>query len=190
MHTASLTPLPSDNRQLAPPPSPIASVTTITTVRSDAGRTSSIGRARLPPPRRMAIRKPVNVADARTQSAAAACRSPPRQRSRSLRPPAKVAALGNDTPAARCVCRARQPNTRRLADPGRRLRLTKRKPSNGSRLRKAKPRTLLGKATRSPNEREKGDKIALPRPLCRPRERIRRKPPASTSSAATFRACC
>jgi D-alanyl-D-alanine carboxypeptidase len=142
MYTASLTPLPSDNRQLVPAPvvSNPASVTTISTVRSE-------------PPLAPAPAAPVAAAPARPAVAPAPPTiAPPVAQPRSL---AKVAALANDTPAPA------EPVTKQRS--GWLIQVGALPDETEARQRleaaRSKAKALLGKADPFTERTEKGDKV-------------------------------
>jgi len=183
MYTASLTPLPSDNRQLIPAPvvSNPASVTTIPTVRSEpplapapatpvTAAPPSPAVAPVPPPAAEAWAsspKP-SVSTVRSETAptvqpviaaapspAAPAVAPPVAQPRS---PAKVAALGNDTPASAAPA---EPATKQrggwLIQVGALPDETEAKQRLENARSKAK--ALLGKADPFTERTEKGDKV-------------------------------
>src|SRR5262249_50118631 len=164
IYTASLTPLPSNNRQLVPAPvvSNPASVTTISTVRSEpplapapsapvAATAASPAVAPAPPP-------PNDTAPATHPAAAAGPPPapppvpPPAAQPRS---PTKVAALANDTPAPA------EPITRQRS--GWLIQVGALPDETEARQRleaaRSKAKALLGKADPFTERTEKGDKV-------------------------------
>src|SRR5262245_56883843 len=174
MYTASLTPLPSDNRQLVPAPvvSNPASVTTISTVRSEppltpapaapvAATAASPAVAPAPPPAGAAgPSSPIrNETAPATQPVAAAVPppappnvAPPVAQPRS---PTKVAALANDTPAPA------EPVTRQRSGWLIQVGALPDETEGRQRLEAArsKAKALLGKADPFTERTETGDKV-------------------------------
>jgi len=174
IYTASLTPLPSNNRQLVPAPvvSNPASVTTISTVRSEpplapapaapvAATAASPAVAPAPPPAGAALpSSPIrNETAPATQPVAAAVPppapptvAPPVAQPRS---PTKVAALANDTPAPA------EPVTRQRS--GWLIQVGALPDETEARQRleaaRSKAKALLGKADPFTERTEKGDKV-------------------------------
>jgi len=174
IYTASLTPLPSNNRQLVPAPvvSNPASVTTISTVRSEpplapapaapvAATAASPAVAPAPPPAGAAWpSSPIrNETAPATQPVAAAVPppapptvAPPVAQPRS---PTKVAALANDTPAPA------EPVTRQRS--GWLIQVGALPDETEARQRleaaRSKAKALLGKADPFTERTEKGDKV-------------------------------
>ena len=180
MYTASLTPLPSDNRQLVPAPvvSNPESVTTISTVRSEpplapaptapapastaAAPASPLAAAAWPSPAKPSITTIRNEPAPITQSVAAAvpppappAAAPPVVQPRS---PAKVAALGNDTPPPAAPA---EPITKQRA--GWLIQVGALPDETEARQRlenaRSKAKALLGKADPFTERTEKGDKV-------------------------------
>jgi D-alanyl-D-alanine carboxypeptidase len=164
MYTASLSPLPSDNRQLVPAPvvSNPASVTNISTVRSEpplapapvaaapsappAASAAKLPASTIPPP-------PVSQVAAPTPVPPLPTSQPPTQQS-----PAKVASLGNDAPApAAAAAPVTKARTGWLIQVGA---LPDEKEAR-QRLEDAqsKAKALLGRADPFTERTEKGDKV-------------------------------
>ena len=173
MYTASLTPLPSDNRQLVPPPvvSNPASVTTISTVRSEpplapapaapvAAPASPLAAAAWASPAQPSITTIRNETAPATQSVAAAVPPPalPAVAPPVAPPPAKVAALGNDTPPPAAPA---EPVTKQRA--GWLIQVGALPDETEARQRlenaRSKAKALLGKADPFTERTEKGDKV-------------------------------
>ena len=173
MYTASLTPLPSDNRQLVPPPvvSNPASVTTISTVRSEpplapapaapvAAPASPLAAAAWASPAQPSITTIRNETAPATQSVAAAVPPPalPAVAPPVAPPPAKVAALGNDTPPPAAPA---EPVTKQRA--GWLIQVGALPDETEARQRlenaRSKAKALLGKANSFTERTEKGDKV-------------------------------
>jgi len=179
MYTASLTPLPSDNRQLVPAPvvSNPTSVTTLSTVRSEpppapapaaplAAAPASSPIAPAPPPAAAAwpsspkpsVTAVRNEPAPAMQAVAAAVPPPAPPTVAQPRPATKVAALGNDAPApaapAEPVAKQRSGwliQVGALPDETE----AKQRLENA----RSKAKTLLGKAAPFTERTEKGDKV-------------------------------
>jgi D-alanyl-D-alanine carboxypeptidase len=180
IYTASLTPLPSDNRQLLPAPvvSNPASVTTLSTVRSEPPLAPAPVAPLAVPPSSAATPAPPPAAAAwpssakpsvptvrnetapATQSAAVPPPAPPAVAPPVAQPrsPAKVGALGNDAPA---LASPAEPVTKQrtgwLIQVGALPDETEAKQRLEDARSKAK--TLLGKADPFTERTEKGDKV-------------------------------
>ena len=175
MYTASLTPLPSDNRQLVPAPvvSNPASITTISTVRSEptlapapaapvAAPASPLAAAAWPSSAKPSITTIRNEPAPATQFVAAAVPPPtPPAVAPPVAPPqspAKVAALGNDTPPSAAPA---EPVTKQRA--GWLIQVGALPDETEARQRlenaRSKAKALLGKADPFTERTEKGDRV-------------------------------
>jgi len=169
IYTASLTPLPSDNRQLVPAPvvSNAASVTTISTVRSEPPLAPA-------PAAPVAAAPPAPSVEPAPPPAAATWPTSPKPSASTVRnetapamqalaaaappPVAKVAALGNDTPAPAAPA---EPVTRQRS--GWLIQVGALPDETEARQRlenaRSKAKALLGKADPFTERTEKGDKV-------------------------------
>ena len=173
MYTASLTPLPSDNRQLVPPPvvSNPTSVTTLSTVRSEppsapAPAAPSAAAAAAPPPAaatwpsspKPSVTTVRNETAPAMQAVAAAVPPPAPPTVVQPRPATKVAALGNDPPAPAA---AAEPVTKQRSGWLIQVGALPDETEAKQRLENArsKAKALLGKADPFTERTEKGDKV-------------------------------
>ena len=179
MYTASLTPLPSDNRQLVPPPvvSNPTSVTTLSTVRSEppsapapaaplAAAPPSPPVAAAPPPAaatwpsspKPSVTTVRNETAPAMQAVAAAVPPPAPPTVVQPRPATKVATLGNDTPAPAAPA---EPVTKQRS--GWLIQVGALPDETEARQRlenaRSKAKALLGKADPFTERTEKGDKV-------------------------------
>ena len=179
MYTASLTPLPSDNRQLVPPPvvSNPTSVTTLSTVRSEpptapapaaplAAAPPSPPVAAAPPPAaatwpsspKPSVTTVRNETAPAMQAVAAAVPPPAPPTVAQPRPATKVATLGNDTPAPAAPA---EPVTKQRG--GWLIQVGALPDETEARQRlenaRSKAKALLGKADPFTERTEKGDKV-------------------------------
>src|SRR5215471_10775878 len=177
MYTASLTPLPSDNRQLVPAPvvANAASVTTISTVRSEpplapapaapmaaAPPAPSVEPAPSPAAATWPTSPKPSASTVRNETAPAmqalAAAAPPPAAPTVAPPVAKVVALGNDTPAPAAPA---EPVTRQRS--GWLIQVGALPDETEARQRlenaRSKAKALLGKADPFTERTEKGDKV-------------------------------
>lgn len=170
MYTASLTPLPSDNRQLVPPPvvSNPTSVTTLSTVRSEppTAPAPAAPLAAAPPPAaatwpsspKPSVTTVRNETAPAMQAVAAAVPPPAPPTVAQPRPATKVATLGNDTPAPAAPA---EPVTKQRS--GWLIQVGALPDETEARQRlenaRSKAKALLGKADPFTERTEKGDKV-------------------------------
>ena len=115
------------------------------------------------------------------------CRRPPRQRSCNLGR-RQSRGSGNDTPTPAAAAEP-APNNAAAGSSRSAPCPTRTEARQRLETREAKPRTCLARPTPSLNVRKRATRC-FTAPVLPASRKIRRKPPASTSSAATFRACC
>ncbi|HYC16743.1 MAG TPA: serine hydrolase [Pseudolabrys sp.] len=156
VYTASLSPLPSDNRQLAPAPSVAnpTNITTIATVRSEPATTAALPFAAVPSPSAVSLpaSKPATLPEK-----VASAGTPPPPAAKPSTAPEKIASAGNTPPPAVTVESAAKTRSGWIVQVGA---LPDEKEAR-QRLDSAqsKARDLLRRADAFTERLEKGDKV-------------------------------